>query len=307
MRTSANVFKGCGCAMTIIGATVAAIPWCSFARTEMALAKVPQCEVWKLSKVEARQAVEAEWHEAGDGTWFTNSVGEEISVEQYCAVGNCAEEREVKPLLDKYYNRCRPDVIQKLYESNDERRDGLFWKNRFTCDKRGKVLKGSEDVQAEVTAWRIAGNLYLVLSADDSGRMKIRIYTFVLFDGKSRRTVAEFDYLPDPEVMNSILSVWTVPDAVNNVAAMYYNNTAWTHFADDDYVVRLLLVAARFGSVTACENLAKLGHDRRWSRGRVERWRRFAEACRNAIDAGWVPKMELNSILDWPRSRAGDY
>ena len=279
-----------------------ALPWGAFAQSEMALAKVPKCEAWKLSKVDVRQSVDAEWHEAGDGTWFTNSVGEKISVERYCAVANCTEEREVKPLLDKYYGRCQPNAIRKMYESDDERKDGSFWKNHFTRDKRGKILAGSEESQDELTAWRIAGNICLVHSADDSGRMKIRMYTFVLFDGKARRTIAEFDYLPDPDTMNAILSVWTVPDAVNNVAAMYYNDKAWTHSVDDGYVVRLLTIAARFGSVAACENLAKLGRDRRWSKARVERWLHFAEACRDAIEAGHAPKMELKSISDWPIS-----
>ena len=60
-------------------------PLCSFAQSEMTLAKVPKCEAWKLTKVDVHQSVDAEWHEAGDGTWFTNSVGEKISVERYCA------------------------------------------------------------------------------------------------------------------------------------------------------------------------------------------------------------------------------
>ena len=284
----------------------AALPWSSFAQSEMALAKVPKCEAWKLSKVDVRQSVDAEWHEAGDGTWFTNSVGEKISVERYCAVVNCTEEREVKPLLDKHYSRCQPNAIRKMYESDDERKDGSFWKNHFTCDKSGKILKGNAESQDELTAWRIAGNICLIHSADDSGRMKIRMYTFVLFDGESRRTIAEFDYLPDPDAMNAILSVWTVPDAVNNIAAMYYNDKAWTHSVDDDYVVRLLTMAAQFGSVTACENLAMLGRDRGWSKARVGRWLYFAEACRNAIGTGHAPKMELKSISDWPLSWNGE-
>lgn len=285
---------------------VTALPLCSYAQSEMALAKVPKCEAWKLSKVEVRPDVDKEWHEAGDGTWFTNSVGEKISVERYCAVVNCTEEREVKPLLDEYYSRCQPSAIRKMYESDDERKDGAFWKNHFTRDKSGKILAGNDESQDELTAWRIAGNVCLVHSADDSGRMKIRMYTFVLFDGESRRTIAEFDYLPDPDAMNAILSVWTVPDAVNNVAAMYYNDKAWTHSVDDDYVVRLLTIAAQFGSVTACENLAKLGRDRRWSKARIERWLYFAEACRDTIESGHAPKMELKSISDWPISWIGN-
>ena len=132
--------------------------------------------------------------------------------------------------------------------------------------------------------------------------MRIRLYTFVLFDGETRRTFVELDHLPDPGEMYSILSVRNNPDAVNNIAAMYYNDEAWTHSVDDDYVVRLLTVAAQFGSATACENLAKLGRDRRWSKVRVERWLYFAEACRDTIEAGHAPKMELKSISDWPLS-----
>ena len=292
--------------MKCILLVAAVVPCISWANSEMEFAKVPKCEAWKLSKVDVRQSVDAEWHEAGDGTWFTNSVGEKISVERYCAVVNCTEEREVKPQLDKHYSRCQPNAIRKMYESDDERKDGSFWKNHFTCDKSGKILKGNAESQDELTAWRIAGNICLIHSADDSGRMKIRMYTFVLFDGESRRTIAEFDYLPDPDAMNAILSVWTVPDAVNNVAAMYYNDKAWTHSVDDDYVVRLLTIAAQFGSVTACENLAKLGRDRRWSKARIERWLYFAEACRDTIEAGHAPKMELKSISDWPMSWIGD-
>lgn len=283
-----------------------AIPLCSYAQSEMEFAKVPKCDAWKLPKIDVRPAVDAEWHEAGDGTWFTNSVGERISVERYCAEVNCTEEGEVKPLLDKYYSRCRPNAIRKMHESDDERKGGLFWKNHFTCDKSGKILAGSAESLNELTAWRIAGNVCLVHSADDFGRMRIRLYTFVLFDGETRRTIAEFDCLPDPDAMNAILSVLTVPDAVNNIAAMYYNNEAWTHSVDDDYVVRLLTIAAQFGSVTACENLAKLGRDRRWSKARVERWLYFAEACRDTIEAGHAPKMELKSISDWPLSWISD-
>ena len=279
---------------------------CSFAQCEMALAKVPKCEMWKLPKIDVHKSVETEWFEAGDGTWFTNSVGEKISVERYCAVLYCTEEREVKPLLDKYYIRCQPSVIRKMYESDDERKDGSFWNTHFASDKDGKTLEGREESQNELTAWRIGGNFYLVHSADDSGRMRMRMYTFVLFDGRTRRTIAMFDYLPDPVTMNSILSVWTVPDAVNNVAAMYYNDMAWTHSVDKDYVVRLLTIAAQFGSVTACENLAKLGRDRGWSKARVERWLHFAEACRDTIKAGHAPKMELKGISDWPMSWIDD-
>ncbi len=128
------------------------------------------------------------------------------------------------------------------------------------------------------------------------------MYEFKLFDGVTSRTIAKFDYLPDPDKVNAILSVWSNPDAVNNVAAMYGNNEAWTHSVDDDYVIRLLTLAARFGSATACKNLATLGKARGWSKARTERLLFFAEACRDAADAGHAPKMELKDIAEWPKA-----
>ena len=283
-------------------AAVALLPTMGIANSRMAMVKLPKCSEWKLPSIDASAKVEATWHEADEsGNWYTNSVGEKNSLSEYCAGLYAATQDAVVPRLDKAYRRCPPQTIRKLYDEEIAEK-GSFWKEHYTCGADGKLLKGLQSSQVELTAWKLCNDIYLLLAADDTGRMRIRTYEFVLFDGKTRRTIAEFDYMPPPDRVSAILSVKSNPDAVNNVAAMYYNEEAWTHSVDNDYVVRLLALAARLGSATACENFAVLGKDRGWAKERIEGWRKYAEVCRQGAKTGCAPKGGLESVAKWPKS-----
>lgn len=288
--------------MRVVALFAVVLPFGGFAEARMAWAEVPKCSAWKLPDASVRSDVDSEWHEMDDGLWFTNSVGDRISIERYCATLSCGCERTAVPLLDKYYARCSPKAVRMIAGEMDDRKAAAFWNDHYTCDKAGNVLKGDPGSQVELTAWQIDGRICLLLDADDLGRMNMRMFSFVLFDGKDQRHLVTFDHLPDPRQANSILSVLTNPDAVNNLAVMIYKDEAWSHSVADDYVERLLMLAASFGSATACDNLVVLGQEEKWSKARIDRWRRFAKACREAAKDGIKPKMELKCISDWPLS-----
>lgn len=285
------------CAVVVLAA---ALPFGGLAAEQFAWADVPKCAAWKLPDREGKLDAELEWHEMAGGDWFTNSVGEKISIEHYCAALNCEGEREAVPMLDRYYVRCQPRAVRLI--DGDGVNEDEYWMRHYTRDRTGKVLRGDVESQKEVAAWRIAGNVCLRLDADDTGRMSTRMYRLVLFDGKQRRHIVDFDSFPEPRQMDSILALMENPDAVNNLAVMILKEEAWKHNVDSDYAERLLRLAASFGSATACENLAALGLEKDWSKARIERWRRFAAACREAKKAGIEPKMELDGFMQWPKS-----
>ena len=288
--------------MSVVALFAAAIPLGGLAGTRMAWAEVPKCVAWKLPDVNVRSGVDSDWHETAAGLWFTNSVGDRISVERYCATLSCEGERGEVPLLDRHYVRCLPKAVRMIAGEKDDQKAVAFWGGHYTRDKAGNVLKGDPASQDELTAWRIAGNICLLLDADDRGQMNTRMFSFVLFDGRRRRHLVDFDHLPDSKQMDSILSVMTNPDAVNNLAVMIQEGQAWSNSVDGDYVERLLMLAAIFGSATACDNLAILGEDMKWPKARIGRWRIFAKVCREAAKTGLAPKMELKSFMDWPKS-----
>ncbi len=56
--------------------------------------------------------------------------------------------------------------------------------------------------------------------------MKMRSYVFCLDDGKTSRRLVVFDYEPDKRQIESVVAARTDPSALNNVAAMIYNEEA---------------------------------------------------------------------------------
>lgn len=279
--------------MRVVALFAATLPFGGFASAQMAWADVPKCSAWKLPTVTCQSAV-AEWHEMEGGLWFTNSVGEKISVECYNGMADCAMEFRAVPMLDRHYDRCKPRAVRMLCSGRDDD-GGAFWSDHYTRDKDGNVLMGSSDgVQKEVTAWRVSDNVCLLLCE--------QMCRFYFFDGRTRRHIVDFDGVPLPKEMDSVLALMENPDAVNNLAVMIHSDEAWSHSVADSYVERLLMLAASFGSAKACDNLVVLGQEEKWSKARIDRWRRFAKACREAAKDGIKPKMELKCISDWPLS-----
>ena len=86
--------------------------------------------------------------------------------------------------------------------------------------------------------------------------MKMRSYVYCLDNGKMARRLVVFDYEPNERQLESVFAARTNPSALNNVAAMIYNEEASRGVAADEYIVKLLEMAALGGEPAACRNLA---------------------------------------------------
>lgn len=204
----------------------------------------------RMAEPEKPSGEAAKWLECGnDPTWFTNSAGERISVERYCAILNVEGGQEAELSFNSQYQRCGADLTLRLAEFYAEGQCKV-------CDfNTGDVVDGSDE-RIVYRAWKVGDELYLLFEENDAGTMKMRNYIVVMFDGETFRRLVQFEFPPSDEQMKNVLLARTNAAALNNIAVMIDRDEAERRAADENYVVRLLEMSALAGEQTACRNLA---------------------------------------------------
>ena len=168
----------------------------------------------------------AKWFECeNDPTWFTNSVGDRISVERYCAILNVENGQMAERSFDGQYQRCGSDMTQRLAE---------FYVGR-ECNVgesgNGDVVDGLDE-RIVYRAWKISDELYLLFEENNAGAMRMRDYIMVMFDGMVLCRLVQFESKPSDEQMKNVLLARTNAAALNNVAAMIDRDEADRRVAD---------------------------------------------------------------------------
>ncbi len=235
----------------------------------------------------------AKWFEcADDPTWFTNSVGERISVERYCAIVNVEAGQAAECSFDGRYQRCGADMTLRLaeYYVGEECRVG--------DSGNGEVVDGSDN-RVVYHAWKVRDDLYLLFVEDNSGTMKMRDYIMVMFDGVVFARLVQFDYSPSEEQMKNVLRARTNAAALNNVAVMIDRDEAERRMADENYIVKLLEMAALGGEPVACRNLAYY-YKRKENTARSATWSKLAGTVARRRGRNAVGKLPLRPLIEWP-------
>ena len=233
----------------------------------------------------------AKWFEcADDPAWFTNSFGAKISVERYCAIVNVEGGQVAAENFNEKYKRCNMEKTISLAERT-------FGAKCRGGDDGKAVLDSGDEIAYQ--AWKLGDELYLLLVEDDTGRMKMRSYVYCLDDGKTSRRLVVFDYEPGARQVESVVAARTNPSALNNVAAMIYNEEASRGVVADEYIVKLLEMAALGGEPAACRNLAYYyGKKKKTERSDV--WAKLAGTLARRRSQRAKLRLERRPLSEWP-------
>jgi len=235
----------------------------------------------------------AQWFECeNDSTWFTNSVGERISVERYCAIVNVEDSQAAERSFDSHYQRCGADMTLRLAEFY------VGGECRAGDSGNAEVVNGSDD-RIVYRAWKIRDDLYLLFEENNAGTMRMRDYVMVMFDGSVLCRLVQFESSPSDEQMKNVSLARTNATALNNVAVMIDRDEADRHVADERYIVQLLEMAALGGEPVACRNLAYY-YKRKGNTARSGRWARLAGTVARRKGQNAVGKLPLRPLIEWP-------
>ncbi len=251
--------------------------------------KAPQ----RMVEIEKPSGEAAKWFECeNDPTWFTNSVGERISVERYCAIANVEGGRAAECSFDGRYQRCGADMTLRLAEFY------VHGECRVGDSGNGEVVDGSDE-RIIYHAWKIRDDLYLLFEENNVGTMRMRDYIMVMFDGSAFCRLVQFESQPSDEQMNNVLLARTNAAALNNVAVMIDRDEADRRAADERYVVQLLEMAALGGEPVACRNLAYY-YKRKENAARSATWSKLAATVARRRGRNAVGKLPLRPLNEWP-------
>ena len=232
----------------------------------------------------------AKWFEcADDPTWFTNAVGDKISVEQYSARVNVERGQAAATNFNTKYRRCDVKTTVSLAERDSGER---------CVGAEGKAIVDSY-AQVAYQAWKLDDELYLLLDEDDSGRMRMRSYIFCLDDGMTSRRLVVFGYEPSERQVESVIVARINPSALNNVAAMIYNEEASRGVVADEYIVKLLEMAALGGESAACRNLAYY-YAAKKKMARSAAWFELAGTVARRRNQHAKLRLERRPVCEWP-------
>lgn len=255
---------------------------------------------------------EQEWFETSDPTWFTNSVGDKISVEAYAAACNTGAARDAIELYDKTLGKCDTAMAVRLVESvykehNPKREPEWAWIEECRLeDSKGGILKGKPGNRHVYRAWKVNDEMYLLV-VDYSGRMSMRSYIYCMYDGTTAARLVQFEYPPYPKQTESALAARTDPAALNNIAAMLYNDEAeGRDFSREEYAESLLQMAACANEPVACLNLAFYYKEsaRRDKKPGLEaksrKWLEYAKIAEERRAKHGKRAMARRPLLEWP-------
>ena len=247
----------------------------------------------QMSAIGKRSGEAAKWFEcANDPTWFTNAVGERISVERYCAILNVEGGQDAELSFDGQYQRCGADMTLRLAEFY------VGGECRVGESGNGDIMDGSDE-RIVYRAWKVSDEVYLLFEENNAGKMKMRDYIMVMFDGTMLCRLVQFESKPSDEQMKNVLLARTNAAALNNVAVMIDRDEAERRVADDNYVVQLLRMAALGGEPMACRNLAYY-YKRKGDVGKSGIWSGLIGVVaqrRGENDAG---RLSLRPLIEWP-------
>lgn len=247
----------------------------------------------RMIEIEKPSGEAAQWFECeNDATWFTNSVGERISVERYCAIANVEGGRAAECSFDGRYQRCGADMTLRLAEFY------VHGECRVGDSGNGEVVDGSDE-RIIYRAWKIRDDLYLLFEENNVGTMRMRDYIMVMFDGSAFCRLVQFESQPSDEQMKNVLLARTNAAALNNVAVMIDRDEADRRAADERYIVQLLEMAALGGEPVACRNLAYY-YKRKGNAARSATWSKLAGTVARRRGRNVVGKLPLRPLNEWP-------
>lgn len=165
-------------------------------------------------------------------------------------------------------------------------------------------LPGSPHGDFEV--WNVAKDIFLVVETEKGDPSSILMCDFVLCDGKTLRRLVPFATLPGSDtVWDCVRQSRGNPAALNNIAAMLFNDVALRSAVSAEHINFLLLMAGGAGDPIACRNLAiyyasSLATDEDKDYKRDFWLRRTSEAVQEK-QQGFTPALEARTIEEWPR------
>lgn len=133
--------------------------------------------------------------------------------------------------------------------------DPSFWQNYAIFTKKGLFGGGAAKVGGWISAWKVADQLYLVLTSELSTEGCPRDYQFVKWDGEKDWPIAGFEEFPDAMRALTVMRVTESPVAANNLAALVHAREANRRIDMPEYVEQLLRRSAAGGCETAFHNL----------------------------------------------------
>ena len=234
----------------------------------------------------------AKWFESADPTWFTNSVGDRISVERYCALLNVEGGEAAESVFDGKYQRCDAHTtlsLAKFYAGKE---------CKALNSKNGDVVDGSDE-RIVYRAWKVRDELYLLFEENNAGTMKMRDYVMVMFDGAAFARLVAFDGPPSEEQMKNVSLARTNAAALNNVAAMIDRDEADRRSATESYIVQVLERSALGGEPMACRNLAYY-YKRKGNATKSSNWARLAGVVARRREKGTKVDMPPRPLAKWP-------
>ena len=235
----------------------------------------------------------AKWFEcADDPTWFTNAVGERISVERYCAILNVEGGQEAELSFDGRYQRCGADMTLRLAE--------YYVGGECKVDESGNgdVVDGTDERNV-YRAWKVSDELYLLFEENNAGRMRTRDYIMVMFDGTVFCRLVQFESKPSDAHMKNVLRARKDAAALNNVAVMIDRDEAERRVADENYIVQLLKMSALGGEPTACRNLAYY-YKRQGNMASSGAWSRLIGIVAQRRGASAAGRLSPRPLIEWP-------
>ena len=163
--------------------------------------------------------------------------------------------------LDAKFPRCDADTTKALGAYREDL-DREFWSNYAILTKTGAVRGGSSKAGGWITSWKVATNLYLVVTSDLAKECNPRDYQFVMWNGVKDWPVCGFDGFPDAARFAMVKSVLTEPRSANNLAVLIHSREANRSNYMREYVESLLRRSAAGGCDAAFHNLGVLMEER---------------------------------------------
>lgn len=162
------------------------------------------------------------------------------------------------------------------------------------------------ETTGDFEAWHVVDDIFLVVESEKGEPASIIRCDFVICDGKALRRLIPFATLPASDnVWNCVRQCRRNPAALNNLAAMLFNDVALRSAVSAEHINFLLLMAGGAGDPIACRNLAiyyasALAKDDDKDYKRDFWLRRTSEAVQEK-QQGFTPLLEPRTIEEWPR------
>lgn len=167
-------------------------------------------------------------------------------------------------------------------------------------------LPGSLEAHGDFAVWKAGDELYLVVESATDDPADVKECDFVICDGRHLRRLVPFATLPSSDkIWECARQARTNPAALNNIAAMIYNDVAKKRAVMAEHIGVLLRMAGSVAEPMACRNLAvyyasPLAKDADKDRKRDFWLRRAGEAVKVKAD-GLAPALKRRTVEEWPR------